>query len=519
MKKSKVLLIHNVVSPHVLPVFKELHKLCHVEVWFCAERESNRNWQEKITGFPYQILPNFRWEFRGKDLFTFFINPTIWQKLSAVKVDVVIISGWDLPSYWLTALYCHLNGIPYILWSGSTQYETSWRRSLAQPITKLMVQGATAYIAYGLRARDYLIDLGADPKKVHIAYNGIAIDAYKRQQKKFAAQIRKKRQELLLTKKTVILFYGQLIERKQPQLLLSSFIKLQKKYPNVRLLLIGSGPLRPLLLQQSQAASKNSVLILDDPGDKEMPLFYHLADFLVLPSSEEVWGLVVNQAMASALPVIVSDRVGSAVDLVVPDKSGYVFQHDSGKDLRQALEAMLKNKRRKAMGRYAQREVEKTSPKRVAQQLKTALGSVIDSKPTKDDLVKFIELPTISDNCLLSFAQHPELPFPIRRVYYMYQNTPGLARGFHAHKKIWQAIFCLQGSFRLVLDDGQKRRDVWLNQAHRGILLEPMVWHEMQDISPDCIMLVFASESYQPKDYIRNYYEFIATRKRYANSL
>jgi len=118
-------------------------------------------------------------------------------------------------------------------------------------------------------------------------------------------------------------------------------------------------------------------------------------------------------------------------------------------------------------------------------------------------------LPTIQDDGCLSFAQYPHIPFPIQRVYYIYGTQPGLARGFHAHKTTRQMMFCLAGSVKLILDDGEQRKDVFLNDPKRGILIDKMVWHEMHDLDVNTILLVLASATYDPQDYIRNYHDFI----------
>jgi dTDP-4-dehydrorhamnose 3,5-epimerase-like enzyme len=124
-------------------------------------------------------------------------------------------------------------------------------------------------------------------------------------------------------------------------------------------------------------------------------------------------------------------------------------------------------------------------------------------------LINLISIPLIKDDCSLCFAQkNDHIPFDIKRVYYILKSKPGISRGLHAHKKLQQVFFCIQGSMKMVLDDGKKRKEVFLNKPNRGILLEPMVWHEMKQIKKDTIMLVLASDVYKESDYIRDYEEF-----------
>ena len=110
------------------------------------------------------------------------------------------------------------------------------------------------------------------------------------------------------------------------------------------------------------------------------------------------------------------------------------------------------------------------------------------------------------------------VPFNIRRVY-LINNFGKVAlaeRGGHAHKKLTQAIFCVNGSFVLGLDDGTKKQKLVLNKADYGVILGPKLWHTMSRFSRDCVIVVFASDYYKESDYIREYDEFlkIVTRSR-----
>lgn len=109
---------------------------------------------------------------------------------------------------------------------------------------------------------------------------------------------------------------------------------------------------------------------------------------------------------------------------------------------------------------------------------------------------------------LIALDKLSGLPFDIKRVYYVFNTKSGVARGFHAHKKLHQMAVCLRGSCCMVLDDGVSRESVIMNSGSVGIDLPPMVWHEMHDFSADCILLVVASDYYDEDDYIRDYQEF-----------
>jgi dTDP-4-dehydrorhamnose 3,5-epimerase-like enzyme len=101
-----------------------------------------------------------------------------------------------------------------------------------------------------------------------------------------------------------------------------------------------------------------------------------------------------------------------------------------------------------------------------------------------------------------------DVPFPIRRVYYLHSVPPNQTRGLHAHKSLTQLAVCVRGSCRFRLDDGRETAEVVLSNPHEGIIIRPMLWREMSEFSEDCVLLVLASDHYDESDYIRNYEDF-----------
>ena len=102
-----------------------------------------------------------------------------------------------------------------------------------------------------------------------------------------------------------------------------------------------------------------------------------------------------------------------------------------------------------------------------------------------------------------------DVPFRMRRIYYMYGTAEGITRGRHAHKSLEQVLVCVHGNCSILLDDGKERRVVSLNSPSEGLYLARDVWHEMFDFSPGAVLLVLASDLYDEADYIRDYDEFI----------
>ena len=110
---------------------------------------------------------------------------------------------------------------------------------------------------------------------------------------------------------------------------------------------------------------------------------------------------------------------------------------------------------------------------------------------------------------LISLEQNRNIPFDIKRVYYIFGTKSEIRRGFHAHKDLKQVLICVKGSCTILLDDGIEKAEVKLDSPDKGLMVNKMIWHEMFNFSDDCVLLVLADDYYDEADYIRNYEEFM----------
>ena len=120
-----------------------------------------------------------------------------------------------------------------------------------------------------------------------------------------------------------------------------------------------------------------------------------------------------------------------------------------------------------------------------------------------------VKAPYFVTNGTLVQLQSPDIPFSIERVYFIQGVSEGAVRGAHTHKETVQALFCIQGTIKMIFDDGRNREEVLLDKPNEGVLLEPGVWHEMHDFKKNTIILVLASKKYEPDDYVRSYEDFL----------
>jgi glycosyltransferase involved in cell wall biosynthesis len=368
----RILLLHNIVNPHVTPVFEAMSRTPGVEltVAYFAEREADRSWAAgSASTFRGVILPGrqlnlmLRW-----DTLSFHVNPGFGRFLRDENPDVVINGGWMSLTNWHAFVACRRRRIPHLLWAGSTANEPSWQRSATRPAVRYLVRHSDAWASYGSASADYLASLGATRERIVPAYHCIDNARFLELLERTRPRVEAMRAELGLGGGPVVLFVGRLLERKGGDDLIAAVAELQRTRPDVRLLFVGDGPLRAdwEALAAARLAAGTCRFAGSRPLD-ELPLYYQLADVFVLPSHEEVWGLVVNEATLAGLPVVVSETCGAAPDLVEPGVNGARVRPGDVAAIASALGDILRGDgARRRMGAESRRLVERCTPAKVA---------------------------------------------------------------------------------------------------------------------------------------------------------
>lgn len=361
MSDFKVLLITNIISPYRLPLFNCLHSQSDVEfrVIALAEREENPEWQlakEKIQ-FDYRILPGWHTFVWRREL-PIHLNWGLWRALRQYKPDGIITSGYDALAYWEAFLYCKAFKKKYILWNGTTLLSTSRTGGIIGRTKRVIIKGADRYVTYGTKAAGYLEYMGAPKERIHVGVNTVDMDW-------FSARVRKIRRgkafqvERATYPKLLLIYIGQLIRRKGVPQALKALQKLSD--PDIGLLIVGSGPQEEELKRFCQAQELKNVYFEGFQQQDDLPKYYALADVLILSSLEEVWGLVVNEALTSGLYVLCSNRAGAAYDLIKEGWNGALFDPHNVEEIatliQQTKEQIEKIRaRREAISEHACRE-------------------------------------------------------------------------------------------------------------------------------------------------------------------
>lgn len=110
---------------------------------------------------------------------------------------------------------------------------------------------------------------------------------------------------------------------------------------------------------------------------------------------------------------------------------------------------------------------------------------------------------------LVALEEQKDIPFEIKRVYYMYDTGEKVRRGYHAHKSLQQILVCIHGSCKILMDDGSEKKVVSLEKPYEGLYISNNIWREMFDFSSDAVLMVLASDYYKEEDYIRDYDDFL----------
>lgn len=125
------------------------------------------------------------------------------------------------------------------------------------------------------------------------------------------------------------------------------------------------------------------------------------------------------------------------------------------------------------------------------------------------ELIELQKIIDQRDGVLNIATEKLNIPFAIKRVYFITGlEHESASRGYHAHKKLKQVIFCISGSFKLIVNDGFDEQEIFLETPEQGIFVGKDLWHTMSDFSADCIILVLASDEFDENDYIRDFKKF-----------
>lgn len=350
LRRKKVILLHYIPTPYRVYLFNKINEYYHLnniqfKVFFLSEGDKNRHWKKFDFQFDYEILKPNAIRLGKKDLYTFFINLNILSKIKSENPDKIICFGWDNLAAYFTNYWARKNKREFVLWSGSTEYEKSWRRVIFNPLVKYIVHNATWCVGDGTRHKEYLLKLGSNAKKTEKFIIQIDINLFNAKLATFTKNEKKNlKVNLGVTTTKLFLFNGQFIERKGVHDLLEGFEIYQKYDMDASLLFLGTGQEEENLLKRVNQNFIKNVFFHSFVQYEEVYKYFAISDLLILPSREEAWGLVINEALTCGLPVITTNKVGASADLIHHGENGYVIPSHSPADIAEAIARIFENK-------------------------------------------------------------------------------------------------------------------------------------------------------------------------------
>ena len=400
----KVAIIAPTCFYYQVPLFQELetHPRIDLVVYFCSEEASqgsdvfrkfktSGSWgveQELLEGYSHKFLRNYSpWPSYLSSVIG-LMNFGIWKEIVSNKPDVVILMSWMNPTWWLAVLACLYAGIPFLyLTDQNVQRDLlgpKWKRWVKRLVLgRILFRYTTGFLCAGTANR-LLYEFYDVPQEKLVPF------AFSWGSKKLLetsdelrGQKTKIRAELGIPEESyAVLYCGRLSPEKSPGYLIQAYQRLE--LPNKVLLVVGDGELRQSLTDYVNSNNIESVKFFGFQNRNEISKYYAASDVLVLPSDQETWGIVVNEAMCFGLPVVVSDQVGAARDLVHQGDNGFIFPRGDVEELTRILRQLteLTPEERSTMEAKSRAIIERWSERDLTNSLDEYLESILDSKYT-----------------------------------------------------------------------------------------------------------------------------------------
>lgn len=328
----KIFIITNIPSPYRISLFNRLnqdfeHKKWELHVVFLTKSYKRRKWEvnENEFHFNYQYLKDWHLSL-GEGFSSLALSlPLILIKN---RPDLIVTAGFSLASLW-TLIYSKMFNIPFLIWSGETIAEDRLRkrfRWLRSILRYLLIHSASAFIAYGTRAKEYLLRWKPDPKKIFIGINTVDTEFISDRVK----ELRLHKNEIIVRRGIPhlnILFIGYLEKRKGVHCILEAVKRIQNEQASFHFgtHIVGSGPEEEPLKGFVKKEGLRDVYFWGFRQKEEIPEFLAFSDLLLFTSIQELYGLVPIEAMAGRVPVLCTIHAGCTVDLIEDSINGLII--------------------------------------------------------------------------------------------------------------------------------------------------------------------------------------------------
>jgi glycosyltransferase involved in cell wall biosynthesis len=304
-------------------------------------------------------------------------NPELSRIIAGRAYSAIVVNGWHFKSAWRAILACWRHGVPVLIRGDShLRGPATFRKWTKWPLYRSFIPRLDGCLAAGRWSRDYFENYGAPDDHIFIVPHCVDNRRFEQEMR----LLRPKREEIrrqwnIAGDAVIFLYAGKFIPVKRPVDFVSAVGRAAEAHPYIVGLMAGDGPLRRQCEEQARSAGA-PVRFTGFLNQTRIAEVYAAADVLVLPSETETWGLVVNEAMASGVPAIVSDGVGCGPDLIDRGMTGDIFTRGDVAALSARMVEIARSGRMAAMGRNATQKIASFSVESAAGALLTAVDTV-----------------------------------------------------------------------------------------------------------------------------------------------
>ncbi|HET9308945.1 MAG TPA: glycosyltransferase [Candidatus Sulfotelmatobacter sp.] len=298
-----------------------------------------REWKvykEEIK-FSYQVLRSRRWQI-GK--YNCLLNVGIGHALESARPEIILCGGYNYLASWQALLWARLHSTPFLLWSESTLRDSRSGHPAVELLKTEFLRHCGGFVVPGHAALEYLLFRRLRKDRIYTAVNAVDNDLFASTAACARRNPAQRRTELGLPDR-YFLFAGRLVREKGVFELLSAYAKLDGALrQEIALVFVGDGAARHALEAESSGVKPGTIKFAGFAQREQLASYYALAEMLILPTYTDTWGLVVNEAMACGLPVILSEAAGCGADLVTDNWNGRIVPPKDVKALASAMGAL-----------------------------------------------------------------------------------------------------------------------------------------------------------------------------------
>jgi glycosyltransferase involved in cell wall biosynthesis len=360
-KKYKIAILSPVPFYYHIPLYRKLNDSDKIDfmVYYCSDetikgtdiKKVYHVNDKKITKAS-DLLGNYKHEFlRNYSLFPSLIrwpfglmNFSIWKKIKKGGYDAVVLQAWTNMTWWIAFWACIFYKVPiFFMTDANVLYETRkhfFKKIIKHYILRFVFNKSDGFLSAGKANREFYLYHGADPDKITKFHFLWGYEYFLEKAEELFPEREAIRQSLGINNNDfVILFVGRFSREKRIFDLLFAYQKIKSK--NKKMILVGDGPLREKIEKYIKDLDINGVTIIGFQTRSNISRFYVASDVLVLPSENETWGMVVNESLCFGLPVIASDMVGAAVDMIQDGENGFTFPAGDVNSLVERLDKIM----------------------------------------------------------------------------------------------------------------------------------------------------------------------------------